>query len=239
MKFAAITPTGMLGTLAAVRLTYHMALGQELVRDKIYREFFDHRARHGHFIIVDNGAAEPEEERVPFEAIVRVANEINADEIVLPDIIGDAVGTIESILKHQQLVPARKRVVIPQGTTVGEWCECFDTLYKKLPFATIGIPKHLERWPNGRLRALQHVQAYEDYHIHFFGVHNNPKDEILRLLPYARRVRGLDTGAPYAYAQNGASVESAVHYSLDWHKGADSRLAETNINMIRRWCEVV
>lgn len=245
MRFAPIAPSHLLHNVSvfASRIHYHMALGQELVRDNQYSELYRRLARLGNFIIVDNGAAEPEEERVPFEEIVRVALAINADEIVLPDVVRDAGETIKALEANRDLIekiPARKRVFIPQGQNINQWFECFDyvTNIMRLDYATIGIPKHLERWPNGRIQALDAVKDWHRYHIHFFGIYNNPKEEILQAARYPKRVRSIDSGAPFAYAQNNQVIDEVPRHSLSWTASAPSALVEANLRMILQWCEM-
>lgn len=245
MELAVISPPAYLPIIADMKLGYHMALGQELVRDKFYRKFYAEMVRRGEHVIVDNGAAEPAEERVPFEDIVEVFHTIGAHEIVLPDVLRDRSGTLELWILHGKIIeqiPVKSRVVIPQGRDVAEWCDCFENAIELMDFRVLGIPKHLERFPSGRVKALEYaVQGYEilPWDIHFFGIWNHPANEIHALRKCRGIVRGIDSGAPIAWAQAGDGIQVPVHQSLSWTKEADTQTIRENIALMRSWCEEV
>jgi hypothetical protein len=238
MKLAVISNTKCLQFVGRMHLSYHMALGQWLVIDREYREWYREAHLRGEFIMVDNGAAEPEAERVPFQEIVRVADYIGADEIVMPDVIRDRRETTRMFRSGDVMgmVPPYKRVLIPQGESLEEWREsCCDILALDHGFATLGIPKHLERFDDGRKQALQMVEQlgmHAFFNIHMFGVWRNPFYEIKGTPPW---VRGIDSGAPIAYAQAGARIDCPDHFSLSDLPASD-RLVEVNIQFMRRWC---
>lgn len=235
MHIATIVPPQGFSALGASGSAYHMALGQELVRNDEYRRFYRRLVRNGHFVMVDNGAAEPESERVPFEDILQVALEIGVAEIVLPDILRDMRGTINATTNlGAPLVPPAMRCIIPQGNSWQEWKTCFHVLNSRLDgkFRTIGIAKHLERLPEGRSVALEFLRAegYDQlYDIHMFGLWRKPLEEIRNVRESGVRVRGVDSGAAFAYAQNKEAINDERHYSLDWFRSADPVLAYHNI----------
>jgi hypothetical protein len=150
MKLANIIP-GRLDLM--YQTSYQMALGQQLQADTWYLQCFRKLRRRGDFIIVDNGAAEPEEERIPFEDIISVANAIRADEIALPDVLRDSDATVWHTARAAPAVPYRNRMIIPQGQDLTEWTQCLWDLYNALDgrFATIGVPKLTEAWDGGRV----------------------------------------------------------------------------------------
>lgn len=240
MKLAVIAPPEYLDIVANDRLGYHMALGQELFRDRHYYQWYRTFAERGHFIIVDNGAAEPEEERVSFDNIAHAALELGADEIILPDVLRDKYETLERSLDPRVLfrVPSYRRMIVPQGKNWDEWATCMVDLVIHSNPASIGIAKHLEDFEGGRVKALEIITRFE-YHkshaIHLLGVRRHPFKEVLRCLQMYDGIRGIDTGAPIAYAQHKAPINDSQHFSLKWESTGKDTLYYHNVERYARW----
>lgn len=239
MKLATIAPPQYAKHIA--HAGYHMALGQHLMDDPTYLNVYRTVHRRGGFILVDNGAAEGDIR--PFIDVVAVANEIGADEIAMPDVLRDGPATFEVASDPYALglVPPHRRMMIPQGNSWEEWRECARSMVQTLDFATIGIPKHLERleWGRGRaLLILNELGVLSEYNIHLLGVWADAEAEVRRALSVYRNIRGIDTGAPIAYAQNGNPLHGARHYSLEWNDDgqADGMLIDANIHLMEHWC---
>jgi len=264
MKLAVIAPPKYLYMIGSMGLSYHLVL-PHLMDDPKYTRFYQAMHRNGHFIMVDNGAAEQiklawlgdeplpiggEATREDFQDVVTFANSIGADEIVLPDRKMDAEWTIVNTLKYSGLVEPRRRAVVPQGNDFDEWKECLKTLKARKDLYTICITKDYDALvPNGgRLRCLEFIQqcGWHLWHpIHLLGLHGNRSDptrsmrkevaDIVKLFPW---VRGVDTSAPFAYAQHHLRIDSGTTYGYDWDNplGLDDRLAEQNIDLLRDWC---
>jgi hypothetical protein len=210
-----------------VGVGYHFALGQELLRDKEYRQYYMALGRLGHFIMVDNGAAEQD---VPdFKKVVWLANKCNAAEIVLPDVLGDWQSTVELLTDEVlDLVPSRKRMIVPQGETLDEWFLCFEHQLKRTKYCieSIGIAKHHEgRWEGGRAAILQRlVRDYpsipQNIHIHLLGVFLDPFQEMSAAASICD-IRGIDSGMPVAWAQRYLTLAPEVtvedHLGMEWN----------------------
>lgn len=238
MKLAAIIPPSGLRVLERVGLGYHLCLAQELLRSKPYREYYKILGRLGHFIIVDNGAAEADQP--PFEEVVGVATYVGASEVVMPDIVLDKQGTLDALLQGRvlDLVPARKRFIVPQGKTIEEWAVCLDTMHRQLSgnYATIGLSKYHHDVFGGRAQLLNRIPRYirEEKHIHVLGIATgDPFAEIAELATGGVELRGVDTGAPVAYAQRSRKfpdpVPTGEHISLAWDAPFDLDLARENV----------
>ena len=202
-----------------VHVAYFMALGQWLVKDEGYKHMVRFHIRNGSFCIVDNGAAEPREERVEFWRIVEEARDIGADEIVMPDTMLNADRTLEDTKAAMYLVPKKRRMVVPQGQTWEEWQYCLEALFEEVDFASIGLGKFLEKFEGGRVRALQilrDLDYLDQFHIHLLGCGTaRPCQELERAVLEYNDIRGVDTGAAAAWAQNDQLVsETNVRYSL-------------------------
>jgi hypothetical protein len=238
MEYAVISPPQGFDAVVRSGCNWHMVLGQELVRSTETFLFYKHRSYERHFIMVDNGAAEPKHERLPFPLIAKVALALGPAEITMPDVLRDGPATLESTLDKEAmaLVPAKQRIVIPQGRTWTEWETCMELLTKTLEFNTLGIAKHLEQLPGGRLTALRILarKPYaHDYDIHLFGVWTHPLAELNAAHCGPLRIRSFDTAAAIAYAQHGAPIADDNHFSVDWKAPVDLDMAEFNIGVLR------
>lgn len=249
MKFAPIIPTNGLRVLERVGIGYHFALGQELIRDKEYRRYYAALGKLGHFIIVDNGAAE--RDIPPFRQVVDMANYIRAAEIVMPDHLGDWEKTVAALTPAAlDIVDPKKRMIVPQGTTEDEWFDCLDALLRKCDYSieTIGIPKHMEpRVKGGRAALLSRLR--NDYgplllhrHIHLLGVYQDPFREITAAAAICD-VRGIDSGMPVAWAQRSRGLEPDTEIPPDmedriglaWGAPFDLDLGRRNVWAIAKY----
>lgn len=223
MKLAVIGNNAEQRAIQEMYLGYHFVLGQELFRDEHYYYFYKNRRDLGHFIIVDNGAAEPEDERIEFGSIAHAAMEMDADEIIMPDVLRNKEATLAGTLDPDALsmVPAHKRFVVPQGRDWKEWVECLEEMKLAIDFVTVGIPKWTEELPGGRAQALKlliKMSVPRKYNIHLLGIHSKPFMEVATAHAVFNRIRGVDTAAPFAYAQNGYHLTDDKHFSHDWNK---------------------
>ena len=242
MKLAVIAPPEYLNEIHYARLSYHMALGQELIRNVAYCDWYRWRHNRGDFIIVDNGAAEPGDERIPFEAVLDAAEYVHADEVIMPDVLYNGYSTIALTTDPGVLtnVPVRSRMIVPQGTCFEEWVECYEGIAEKIQFRSIGVAKHLEKTAQGGraaiIRWLHNQRWTEVVDIHLLGIWEDPIAEIRRTSDAWCGIRGIDSGAPIAYAQQGLSIDSAGHYSLDWVADASRTIIKENIKTLLNEC---
>lgn len=96
---------------------------------------------------------------VSIERIVKAAEKIQADEIILPDVFMNCTSTIESTKRAidslYELYPRKKwsfkLMAVAQGATISEWYKCYKTLLDMPEVDVIGIPKVLATMhPEGR-----------------------------------------------------------------------------------------
>lgn len=242
MKFAAIIPTPGLRILERVGLGYHLILAQVALRDKEYREYYRILARLGHFIILDNGAAE--RDTPPFDEVVRVGRYIGVSEYVMPDVVLDQKGTLAALLQGKvlDLVPGRQRFIVPQGKTPEEWKGCLNIINQQLDgnYATIGLSKyHHNVYEGGRASVLPYITRTirEVKHIHVLGIATaEPFAEITQLAAAAgaNGLRAVDTAAPVAYAQRFREFPDTTgvveeHISVAWEAPFEMELARRNV----------
>lgn len=230
MKYAVITPPAGFPLVKEFDLGYHFVLSQYCT-DPAYKRFYQEAHSRGHFIIVDNGAAEFGAS-IDILTVTQVADEIGADEIILPDVLDNCERTLEYTKKALKFVPVRRRAMCPQGKDWAEWLRCASSMFD-WGCATLCVAKRYERFPGGRSHALELI-VERDWHktcnIHLLGCYENPLREIglaYRTLP---EIRGVDTGAAVAYAQAGVDLgDSKDHHSLSWTEPIPFHLARLNI----------
>lgn len=213
MKLAIIVPTSYLAATSSLHSGFHMVLGQHL-NDKFYYNHYGFLAGHGHSILIDNGAAEPEDEPFPFEKIAAYAEALNADWVILPDKLHDAAWTLDHSIDGARYIPESRRMIVPQGNDPDEWKDCFDELSRAVSYSRVGIPKVCEKWPGGRGALVDWLNIPPEA-IHYLGVYAEPVAEVRDAAK--RKVGSMDTAAPVAYAQHGEAINDEVHRSLDWN----------------------
>lgn len=240
MKLALITDPRGFNILNMMTFSYHLVLAQYVRSDPKYVDFYKERHERGDFIMIDNGAAE--DVRLSVHELVAAAKDVGADEIVLPDVLGDKNATLEQTLHDitRNAVPTRMRAVCPQGESIGEWIECLQIIKDSMEFATICVPKHLERFEGGRRKVLEWLTEhyYHDrYNIHLLGVWGDPFTEMMKLKPFVSIVRGIDTALPFALAQNSIELshEDIGHIPHRWGGKFPRALALQNANKLWEW----
>lgn len=236
MKYALITGPSGFDVVDFLRTGYHLTLAQ-YADQPLYASFYRDLADKGHFIMVDNGAAELGSS-IPFKHVLEFAGRIKADEIVMPDHLDNADKTLAATSKVLYQVPQRSRAVVPQGTTWEEWEYCAKRLVL-LGCTTICIAKRYEKLPGGRAYALQilkYMGVLETHNVHLLGFYNNPVAEIASAQREYFRVRGVDSAAPIAYAQKHLPIVGEERASYAWDEPFDQSLALSNARTIIATC---
>lgn len=163
---------------------FHLLLSHELTPAimKFYRE----EARCGSYLILDNSAHERQEGE-DISVLLRQADELGAQEVVVPDVLFDKEMTLYrtrtslSSLKHQIEAghyrrPIPRFMIVPQGSTPDDYIEC---LWELVSFASAMPP--CWKWTIG---------VSKDYNDYFPG-RDNYLFEFLRehVIPAARDLR--------------------------------------------------
>ena len=233
MKYALITPPWGFFLQETYNFGYHFVLAQYL-NDPAYAEHYKRLAQRGHFILMDNGAAELGE-GIPDDELMRAADALGADEVVMPDVLDNTKATLERTYAAHKRFPECMRAMCPQGTTWDEWEYC-ATVMLDMGCATLCVAKRYEALPGGRARALRIIESnrwHLDHNIHLLGCYHDPLKEIKAARKVAPWVRGIDTAAPIAFAQHERTFEETdEHFSLDWEGSMDYDAVISNIDAI-------
>lgn len=222
MQIATIVPTPYLRYTA--QDDYHMCVYQEVVKQPKYAEFFKEMAEDpSKYVIMDNGAAE-EVNPTAYE-LMKAYEIVKPQEIVLPDMVGDKEITLHRtreafrIFTDKHLSSEYRYMMVPQGETFTEWCDCLDEMLMLRPYS-VGVSKFMTKilqeelgdGTNVRLELvdmiLQRCKVLDvKVKIHLLGCYNHPREigEIIKVFPV---VRGVDSAVAYIYAQEGISLKS-------------------------------
>lgn len=197
---------------------YHMALAH-LAGNEFYASFFRKRAEAGHTVIMDNGVVETGKP-MSMSALLDAARCLGATEMILPDIIGNALQTqldgneaLRFLKEETQRSRPPRLMAVPQGSTRHEWLYCFENMLD-WPVDTIGISKFtiLNGVWTSRLAVIMRIWKQlkqSGKEVHLLGSPLGPAEvsEIDHELPGL--VRGIDTGDCTFYAAAGRRVEAA------------------------------
>jgi hypothetical protein len=206
-------------------------------------EYFERIRRRSNFVMLDNGT--PEGTPLSYEQLLEAYNIVQPDELILPDVLENAEETLKdtfTFLKlYEEEVPPIRRMVVPQGTSVDEWEWCLDEFVSsRFAFETIGVPKHMEGKEGGRVACLQAIERrglHRLHHVHMLGCYEQPVMEVRRAMAACPWVRGIDTAAPFAYAQAGEDIQCGKHIGYAWGKDFDEERASWNIDALLRACQ--
>lgn len=160
---------------------------------------FDH-------VIMDNGAAESQV--VEDEDLIEAATALGVDELVVPDVMGDATLSVnrsrDFIAKVKSLSPDLPLGVVVQGTDLVDavWCLA-ELLNTDVKIKTVYIPRLLVRAKHHdiRIQLASHVKEQEsNVDVHFLGASPLWCSEVLEAAR-SGLVRSIDTSLPYMYGK--------------------------------------
>lgn len=159
-----------------------------------------------YYLMMDNGAFELGTS-MPLDRIVRWANYLNANEVVLPDRMFMADETIR--MSSEAIPTLRKSLHNPKTVLNGvvhgrnhkEWLDCAYAL-ADMGADVLSIPKDYEAWPGGR-EVLIAMLTRIGLPIHLIGMEKNYID--FTKWRDKELVRSMDTAKPYILAHHGIS----------------------------------
>ena len=227
MELCTIVPTSMLDSIKKER--YHMVLAHLVGEDAEYTKFFQslhHRQNvsvygpvEEHYKILDNSVIEGNQ--VSIEELCEKAALIDAQEIILPDVLCNQTATLkasyDAYLYVKKHYPWLNVMAVPQGNNLSEWAFCAREMMN-WDVQSIGVPKLLTRMDgqHARLFALQTMISLGNYHpknvdIHLLGCGETPLE--LYVISEAERagliplVRSCDSAIAYVYSKAGKYIE--------------------------------
>ena len=224
IEVAHIVPAAYLRDLPAQLM--HLVLPQELMHNVSYRDFYvdayEGATAEGAYIILDNGAAE--KQQVSLDSLLTCAMFIGADEVALPDVMGNALATVASTkagLKHAlgyftNLNIPFKFGAVAQGQNAYEAYNCARVLLEGFGglIEVIYLPRLLVKQDQRDIRvklAKMIKEEYPDVQIHMFGLSQNFPGELALMNEYRHYIRSVDTSAAACHAAIG------LRPTQDWY----------------------
>lgn len=258
MKIAVIVPTPHLDLIAD--RDYQMCLAHLVADDRVYRKFYRDQAEQGHFVLMDNGVVETGHP-MEIDRLLRLAMEVRATELVLPDTIRDAkqsiADAIDSLLHiHSRGLHKILRVMaVPHGRDLADWDWCLSKMLS-LPVEAIGISKFTlglcatdadsqsehRRWASTRVDVLNTPSGKRlrdtEISIHLLGCGETPAETAKVDEAFPGRIRGTDSGVAAMAAQMSTRLRDCVvrpEGALDFNAHLDSGLLRDNIDDYLTW----
>ena len=204
MKVAHIVPVDF----PIISTGYHMILAH-LLKNPIYK--LKYKNARG-YKILDNSIIELGN-AIKIQDILKLADGIEFDELILPDALNDGKKTVELAKEAIHFLNTTgytfKLMAVPQGKTIEEWIKCYKELLQ-LPIDTIGINKLTHNLLGSReswcdyLYQNNYIDTKYDYHL--LGLPSN----IIEIKHQTKHkwIRGLDTCAAYLLARDSITIDS-------------------------------
>lgn len=252
MRTAHIVPSKYLHVME--RKNFHMALAHVILSDEKYRDFYENRRLSKvDYIILDNGAYE--DQRVPFHKLYKLANTLQVNELVMPDVLGDKQKTLDVWLDAYQTVVDHHRktrtrfpthlMSVPQGKDIDEWIECAIRMVNVGLVDVLGVPKLLLEYegPQSRINAITRLkeaiprEAFPQMHL--LGCGKHPEEPAWAYNEHPDVVRSVDSSIAYVYTVNGLKITegSRPKKTIDFENPADCDI-QLLIENMNEWEEV-
>lgn len=197
-----------------------------LLSNKQYRKYYKERSAED-YLILDNSAHEYGSGNLP-SVLLEQTKQVNAHEVVCPDVLFDAHATVEQT--RRMLVYVKKEwtqyveagsprlMLVPQGNNRSEWGKCLKNLLRvwavhdsNMQPPVIGLSKDYDSLVKGGIvslidQYLQPLYEKEQMDVHCLGwpAYLWSLAEVHERFPW---VRSTDSAKPFVYAQYGILLE--------------------------------
>lgn len=251
-RFAPVAPVRVHQRLAEAGVLgdYHLLLAHQVLAGPTKHADFYRKL--DAYIIMDNSLIElgyP----MPVEDVVGAAEMVGASIIVLPDILGDRIGTLNKSAKamdefnHLTSKGFGRRKVkalgVAQGKTFNDVFSCARDMVKELGVGMVSIPRHVTEKIGSRIKLVQKVSSYGKP-IHLLGFSNNIFDDMSALS--VPGVTGIDSAVPIWYGLQGFSLSGEPPVNADFGKRPSDYEDQTDINTkviqnirtVERWANI-
>jgi len=216
---------------------FHLLLAH-LLDHATYREWYRAERKHGAYLVLDNSAHENGQGQDP-ATLLKMGFDLDAQEIVVPDVLDDAGATIECCLAaHEEWFESKSVILdtyapafmyVPQGRNEDEWKDCLKDLvsihdycarkYSLRRDYVIGVSKDYNVWDGGLMKLLdEHVKPLRDealergvrVQVHLLGWMR----DLWSLREIANKhlwLRSTDSAKPFVYAE--ANIDLIESYN--------------------------
>ena len=200
---------------------YLLLLAHKILRDVEAARFYQQWKRQtGGFIIMDNSVVELEEP-LPTREILRAAEMVNADVLVLPDSLKEPDETLEmSIRAADEIIPAfweegkephLKLMVVVQGKTFHDVRWFVESIRKAIPEEWLwgfGVPRAWVEAIGTRWPIVSKVAEMTNLPIHLLGFSDRLEDDLT--CARMKNVVGIDSAVPIRLALNGVKIDDYI-----------------------------
>jgi hypothetical protein len=196
------------------------------------------------FKILDNSAYELGRS-ISVKSLCDIAEEIKADVIVVPDVLGNAEETLkttEEFYKEFTLRPNLKNVktmIVPQGTNYSEYLMCYYKM-REFPYDIVGVsfyvPGESIDFEDVRLKKVQSIMnASPDKKIHLLGLHR-----VCYLYEYKKylAIESIDTSLPIVLAIYGEEMTDKSVKEVRPTSYFDLKLSHEQLKLAKRNVEI-
>jgi hypothetical protein len=250
MRAALIAPFGYEDTVLQSSIHLVLPLVETLSNDNYVRAYVTARAE-GHYLIMDNGAAEGRLR--PTEVLLSVVDTFEAHELVAPDVLGQSMVTkqlvysfLRDLERHEDEFgpkPIKIQAVL-QGFTRPERDELLQYYAAHSRITVLGIPKVTIRH-NGddvRRRIVEHINnEYPGrFEIHLLGASPYFPTELAKV-DFPSWVRSTDSAMPYKLAAESLGLHDESKHAKRWEgyfetkKLINRELINQNIATYQYW----
>lgn len=219
---------------------YRMALAHWVLKGP---ETYAKTLRRGaDYIMMDNGTFEGEE--LSIQELNEAAIRVGADEVVLPDVIGDAKGTLQRSWKALGKLEAKRVMFVPQGRNSQEWRHCLHSWLAQWHQSPWNRTYALAIGLNSRTRtSLLPDLVASGFPFHLLGIHTPSEFAASGLQDaFQAGARGVDTSLAFAIGiEGGLLTPSAAKVRLGppeqyeqlptWSR----RLVFLNLRILSEW----
>ena len=227
IQFAPVLPPSLYSMLDTG--TYHLVQAHHVTNaERSVAMWLDRDSQDpNHVVILDNGMIELGSPDI--DALRIAADMIKPDIVICPDMLRDKVATMDLFTQYvetcESLAPAV--MVVPQGSSVWQWCQCaslmIDILYRQThTHFVVGVPKVLDTFfEGGRYEAISwllksYPQIKYGYRIHLLGMWYGIGDVKAICRDFSDAIIGVDSTLPFAHAlANTTTGEDAPKCGLD------------------------
>jgi hypothetical protein len=216
-----IVPTDYLDKLDNSGTRVYLALAHQILENTQYRNFYAHQRAEGHYVILDNSAFELGS-AIDDNLLVRAAEYIQPNEVVLPDSLFNADETLRRVtaFMERRVLTDINFMAVPHGATIDEYITCYSKLCNLPGVTTIGVgavySNHFrDNHQSGRTKILQELQTRQilsDKPHHLLGLGDDGNLE-LKTLKDIKNIRSCDSSAAYVQALNDVKLSPNQGYS--------------------------
>lgn len=218
LQVAAIAPIGV-----PIRGNFALALAQNLDAEFMVDKWRNYKG----YKILDNGAFELGKS-ISLSKLVKLANRINADELVLPDVFQDSEKTIKATYDALDYLEGKypdrpfKLMAVPQGKTFEEWYECFKQFMADPRIDVIAVNRDSSRFFGKRYSVLKEIaddikidKAGKEIHLLGMGDNLSEIEYVNVEFPW---VRSVDSSFMWILAKISAEQEHKIDINHHWNR---------------------